>query len=63
MTVSYTHLDVYKRQGSYIAKKWWEDEIEFKGLLNEYSKYVAAQLRLMLKFNPKNDINKTNGEK
>ena len=51
------------KAGSYIAKKWWEDEIEFKGLLNEYSKYVAAQLRLMLKFNPKNDINKTNGEK
>lgn len=42
--------------GSYIAKKWWEDEVEFKGLVNEYSKYVAAQLRLKLGFNPKDGV-------
>ncbi len=51
------------KAGSFIAKKWWEDEIELKGLLNEYSKYVAAQLRLKFNFNPKKDLNQQNGEK
>ncbi len=40
------------RVAPYSNAKWWENEKVFKNLLNEYSKYRMAQLRLAFEIEP-----------
>lgn len=37
----------------FIDKNWWEDEKALKGLINEYAKLKAAQIRFMLGLDPR----------
>ena len=50
MAVSYTHLDVYKRQGHLIMTDEWFDEYMFRLVVE--TKYVPAKIMELFKQKP-----------